>query len=95
MANTINAVTSPNHVSESAAQTQSLTKAQTSSQKSGAAQTPTAANTPTDTVQISTSAKAILQEATETKAQTAQEAQKGDAQAQRLLVRESTPKTSK
>jgi hypothetical protein len=37
-----------------------------------------------DTVQISTSAKAVLQEATETAAQTAQEAQKGDRQAQRL-----------
>jgi len=40
-----------------------------------------------DTVQISTSAKAVLQEATETAAQTAQEAQKGDRQAQRLQER--------
>jgi hypothetical protein len=37
-----------------------------------------------DTVQISTSAKGVMQEATETAAQTAQEALKGDRQAQRL-----------
>ncbi|HET6143127.1 MAG TPA: hypothetical protein VFE02_06430 [Candidatus Acidoferrales bacterium] len=95
MANTIGAVALPNNVSENAAQTQSAAKAQMSSQKPATAQKPAAANSPTDTVQISTSAKAILQEATETKAQTAQEAQKGDAQAQRLLAKEGTPKTSK
>jgi hypothetical protein len=37
------------------------------------------------TVQISTSARTVMQEATETAAQTAQEATKGDRQAQRLL----------
>ena len=43
--------------------------------------------TATDTVQISSAGKAALQEATETPAQTAQEASKGDAQAQRKLAR--------
>jgi hypothetical protein len=42
----------------------------------------------TDTVQISGSASALMQEAQETAAQTAQEAGKGDMQAQRLLVKE-------
>jgi hypothetical protein len=41
----------------------------------------------TDTVQISSAAKQILQEATETAAQTAQEARGGDLQAKRLLAR--------
>jgi hypothetical protein len=45
---------------------------------------PKAQPTVLDTVQISTSAKAVLQEATETAAQTAQEALKGDRQALRL-----------
>jgi hypothetical protein len=42
---------------------------------------------PTDTVQLSTSAKALLAEANETAAQTAQEASRGDMQAQRLLAK--------
>ena len=44
--------------------------------------------TATDTVQISSAAKAALQEATETAVQTAKEARSGDLQAQRLLARE-------
>ena len=40
-----------------------------------------------DTVQISYSAKAMMQEANETAAQTSQEAARGDRQAQRLLDR--------
>lgn len=44
--------------------------------------------TPTDTVSISNSAKAILQEVQETHAQTIKEANGGDAQAKRLLARE-------
>ncbi|HEY6250530.1 MAG TPA: hypothetical protein VI685_11265 [Candidatus Angelobacter sp.] len=43
---------------------------------------------PADTVQISSAAKAALQEALETKAQTTQEANLGDNQARRLLARE-------
>ena len=43
--------------------------------------------TATDTVQISSAGKAALQEATETPAQTAQEASRGDVQAQRKLAR--------
>jgi hypothetical protein len=42
----------------------------------------------TDTVQISSSAKAMMQEAQETAAQTAQEAGRGDRQAERLLAKE-------
>jgi hypothetical protein len=41
-----------------------------------------------DTVQISTSAKGMMQEAMESRAQTVQEASKGDMQAQRLQARE-------
>lgn len=48
---------------------------------------PKAQPTILDTVQISTSAKAVMQEASETAAQTAQEAQKGDVQAQRLQAK--------
>jgi hypothetical protein len=47
-----------------------------------------------DTVQISTAAKALLQEATETPAQTAREARGGDRQALRLLAREAAAQTS-
>jgi hypothetical protein len=43
---------------------------------------------PADTVQISSAAKQALQEATETAAQTAKEAQSGDLQAQKLLAKE-------
>ena len=42
----------------------------------------------TDTVNVSAAAKAALQEATETPAQTAKEAQRGDKQAQILLAKE-------
>ena len=50
--------------------------------------------TTTDTVQISSSAKAVMQEAQETAAQTAQEAGRGDRQAQRLLAKESAAKAA-
>jgi hypothetical protein len=43
---------------------------------------------PTDSVQISNTAKAMLQEALENSVQTAKEAAGGDVQAQRLLARE-------
>ncbi len=46
----------------------------------------------TDTVQISNSAKALMQEIQETSAQTAQEAGKGDRQALRLLAKEAAAK---
>jgi hypothetical protein len=48
-----------------------------------------------DTVQLSSAAKAALaaiQEAQETRSQTAREASNGDAQAKRLLAREAAPK---
>ena len=52
-------------------------------------QAPAKAQLPTtDTVTISISAKAMMQEAQETPAQTAQEAGRGDMQAQRKLSRE-------
>ena len=43
---------------------------------------------PTDTVQISNTAQAMLQEAVETQAQTTKEAAGGDMQAKRLLAKE-------
>ena len=46
----------------------------------------------TDTVHVSSAAKAALQEATETPAQTAKEAQHGDKQAQLLLAKENAEK---
>jgi hypothetical protein len=46
-----------------------------------------------DTVQISAAAQ-VLQEATETPAQTTKEASSGDHQAQRLLAREAAEKAS-
>lgn len=49
---------------------------------------------PVDTVQISSIAKQALQEATETAAQTAQEARGGDSQAKRLLAREEAAKAA-
>jgi len=45
-----------------------------------------------DTVQISSAGQAAFQEATETAAQTAQEAGKGDRQAQKLLAKEQAAK---
>jgi|GEM_PF-1985973 hypothetical protein len=47
---------------------------------------------PTDTVQLSSAAQAALQEALETPAQTAKEAGTGDAQAERLLAKETAAK---
>lgn len=56
---------------------------------------PTAPPTSTaDTVKISTSAKAMLQEMTETSTQTAQEARGGDTQAIRLQAKEAAAKAS-
>jgi hypothetical protein len=47
-----------------------------------------------DTVQISSAAQQALQEATETAAQTKQEAAKGDQQAVRLLARQEAAKST-
>lgn len=49
---------------------------------------PTSSPIPQDTVSISKAAQAALQEATETQAQTAKEAQSGDRQAIKLLAKE-------
>lgn len=46
----------------------------------------------TDTVHISNAALAAVQEATETNAQTANEASHGDSQAQRLLAKQAAAK---
>jgi hypothetical protein len=67
-----------------------------SPQPKAAPQPPAASATParpSDTVQISASAK-ILQEASETSAQTAREAAGGDNQARRLLAREAAEHAS-
>jgi hypothetical protein len=47
-----------------------------------------------DTVQISNAAKALVQEATESSAQTAQEARGGDRQALRLMAKEAAAKAA-
>jgi uncharacterized protein YfcZ (UPF0381/DUF406 family) len=51
-----------------------------------------AKTTSADTVQISLTAKAMMQEVNETAAQTAQEAGRGDMQARRLLERRAEAK---
>ena len=86
MSNPISAVTQAQPV-------QNATQAPAAKQKASETKSqPTTA----DTVTISTSAKAILQEVLENHAQTVQEADSGDNQARRLLAKEaaaaSTPK---
>jgi hypothetical protein len=49
---------------------------------------------PSDTVQISTTAKALLQETMETTLQTAREARGGDLQAVRLLAKQAAAHAS-
>jgi hypothetical protein len=73
---------------------QNATPAPAAKQKASETKSPP---TTADTVTISTSAKAILQEVQENHAQTVQEADSGDNQARRLLAKEaaaaaSTPK---
>jgi hypothetical protein len=48
--------------------------------------TPKPQSAPADTVQVSSAGKAALEEANETAAQTAQEASRGDVQAQRRMA---------
>ena len=50
--------------------------------------------TPTDTVTISAAVKAILQEVQENHAQSVQEANSGDSQAQRALAKEAAAATA-
>ncbi len=66
-------------------QTQSTSQAAASSLPAAPAKPQPAS---VDTVQLSNAARSIAQEAIETPAQTAQEANAGDAQAKRLLARE-------
>jgi hypothetical protein len=68
------------------AQAQSTSKV-AADPKSQGSQPQSTASTVKDTVNISSAAKAALQEATETSAQTAQEARSGDLQAQRRLAK--------
>jgi hypothetical protein len=74
-----------------------LAPAQPAAQAAAAPQTSSQA-TPqpsADTVQISNSAKALLQETLETPVQTAQEARGGDIQAMHLLAKEAAAKAAK
>jgi hypothetical protein len=69
----------------------SVTQAQPVDQNTATHPKPTeskSVQTPTDTVQVSSAAKAILQEVQENHAQTVQEAASGDNQAKRLLAKE-------
>jgi hypothetical protein len=63
-----------------------------SSQKPTQSQPPSNTSTITDTVSISSAAKAALQEVTETQVQTIKEAQSGNLQAQKLLAKEEAAK---
>ena len=69
----------------SVTQTQPAEQVTTAHPKAPESKTP---QTPTDTVQISSAAKGILQEVQENHAQTVQEAAGGDNQAKRLLAKE-------
>jgi hypothetical protein len=91
----VSAVTNT-HPSEPATQAanQSLAKPATQKASSEAPQaTPAPAPTsPKDTVQVSSAAKALLQESQETSSQTAREANSGDQQAIRLQARRAATK---
>ena len=88
MASAITNTTQADTTAASATLAPPAAKSATSSQKSAQSQPPSTVSTPADTVQISSAAKAALQEALETRAQTANEARSGDHQAQRLLAKE-------
>jgi hypothetical protein len=76
-----------------AIQTQAVAKPVTPSPKAAPSKpTSTTSSVPKDTVQISGAAQTALQEASETPAQTAAEAQKGDRQAQNLIARHTPTK---
>jgi hypothetical protein len=76
----------------SAAQAQPVAKPPATALKS--AQVQQVSQVPTDTVQISNAAKTALQELTESRSQTAQEAARGDRQAQKLLAKETVAQSS-
>jgi hypothetical protein len=75
-----------------AIQTPAVAKPATSSPKAAPSKPTATTRVPQDTVQISGAAQTALQEASETPAQTAREAQKGDRQAQNLLAKETPSK---
>jgi len=66
----------------------------TSTTASSATGSSTSTSTSSYTVNISSAARALMAEASETSVQTAQEAGKGDQQAQRLLAREAAAKAA-
>jgi hypothetical protein len=88
----ITSATQTDPTAVSATQSGPVAKPATSSQKSTQSQPPPTASTTTDTVNISSAAKAAVQEFMETQAQTAKEASGGDLQAQRLLAKEAAAK---
>ena len=77
----------------SATQAQPVTQPAVVSQKSP--QSKKQQPTTTDTVQLSNAGKAALEEAIETRAQTAQEARGGDIQAKKLLAKLEAAKSAK
>jgi hypothetical protein len=90
-----NAITSATHADPASVTATTTTPAAKSAPSQKSAQTPatSTASIPKDTVRISVAAQTALQETTETQAQTAKEAGKGDLQAQRLLAKETAAKT--
>lgn len=79
--------TAPTHIS--APQSAQTPQTQPAAQSTSAAKEPPTVpkSSPSTIVNISSTGKAALQEATETAAQTAVEASRGDLQAQRLLAK--------
>jgi hypothetical protein len=87
MVSPVSSTSQPEPASAHAAQVQPAPQSTAPAQKPSDSK-PQPVSTANDTVQISNAANAALQEATETPQQTAQEASKGDHQAQRLMAKE-------
>ncbi|HUV71178.1 MAG TPA: hypothetical protein VMW15_16080 [Terracidiphilus sp.] len=86
----ISLISSAHGAAPAVASTQTSSAAPSSASSSSKPQP--SAGIPVDTVHISSAAKAAMQEAIETPAQTAREASAGDQQALRLLAKEQTAK---
>ncbi len=79
------------HALTNATQTQPVAQTAVSNKPAAHAKPEASGSGKADAVQLSSTAQAALQEASETSAQTAKEAGGGDVQAQRLLAKQSAP----
>jgi hypothetical protein len=87
----IGAVNATQNNPTTAIQTPAVAKPATSSPKAAPSKPTSTTGVPKDIIKISIAAQTALQEASETSAQTAAEAQKGDRQAQNLIARHTPP----